>query len=145
MEESKIIIIDDQNVEHEMTILFTFEDEATHRKFVAYFDTEDEKGNVYASIYDDQNNLTPITDDKDWEMVEEVLDSFIQEVSGEMSEEDEDDECGCGHHHHHHHDDEEDEDEEEEHECCCGDDEECECEEHEHKHDHECKCKEEKK
>lgn len=102
--DSKIIIVDDQNVEHEMNILFTFEDNRTNKKFVVYYDPEDESGDLYASIYDEDGKLYPIEDEKDWDTVQEVLDAYVEE--NEMMD-DEEHECECNHDH------------DEDHECHC--------------------------
>ena len=72
---------------------------------------------MYASIYDDEGKLFPIETPEEWEMVEEVFQSFMAESEegheccgrhkdgGCCHENDEDHEC-CGGHH------------DDDHECC---------------------------
>ena len=75
------------------------------KQYVLYYDTTVEEPSVFASIYDDAGQLFPIETPEEWEMVEEVFQSF-------MAESEEGHECcgnhgnGCCH------------DNDEEHECC---------------------------
>lgn len=117
MEANKIQVIDDQGNEKEFEVLFTFNNDELNRQYVLYYDSTIEEPSVFASIFDDEGRLYPIETPEEWEMVEEVFQSF-------MAEDEEDHECcgnhgegGCCH-------------EEDNHECCGG-----------HDHDnHEC-CK----
>ena len=104
MEANKIQVIDDQGNEKEFEVLFTFNNEELGKQYVLYYDTTVEEPSVFASIYDDAGQLFPI-ETPEWEMVEEVFQSF-------MAESEEGHECcgnhgnGCCH------------DNDEEHECC---------------------------
>lgn len=106
MEANKIQVIDDQGNEKEFEVLFTFNNEELGKQYVLYYDTTVEEPSVFASIYDDDGQLFPIESPEEWEMVEEVFQSFMAE------DEEEGHECcgnhgeGCCH------------DENEEHECC---------------------------
>ena len=75
--ENKFTVIDELDNEIEMQILFTFEHESVN--FVVYFDPKADSGDVFASKYDDENNLIPITEESEWDMVEEVLGAFEDE------------------------------------------------------------------
>ena len=65
--------------------MFKFESEETKRQYVVYTDnTLDEKGNVrvYASIYnvsDKGSQLLPIKSEKEWKIIETILESIQEE------------------------------------------------------------------
>ena len=90
MEDNKLVVIDEKGNEIEMEILFTFDDDARKKKYVIYFNPNDKQENLYASIYDDEGHLYPIEDDEEWDMVEEVIGTFMEENS--TSEENDDSE-----------------------------------------------------
>jgi len=117
MEVEKLTIIDEDGKEIEFDILFTFEDESADKAYVLYYDSEAEEPVVYASIYDEDGNLFEIDDPKEWDMVNEMFETFMENDEDEDSADDEDSD--------------DDEDDEEECDCCegeagCGD---CGCEE----------------
>ena len=64
--------------EIEMEILFTFEDDSRTKQYVLYTNPLDEEGEVFASTYDNEGHLFPITDEKEWQMVEEVFAAYIK-------------------------------------------------------------------
>jgi len=107
MEANKIQVMDDQGNELEFDVLFTFDSEDNGKKYVLYYNPEDEESSVYASVYDEDGKLFEIEDPKEWEMIEEVFQSFMaQEENGEEHEccgnHDHNHENGCcGHHHEH--------------------------------------------
>lgn len=68
---------DEHGNEVEMQILFTFD--AKDKKYVVFQNPNDVDGEVYASCYDDNNSLLPIETEEEWEMVDEVLGSFLEE------------------------------------------------------------------
>lgn len=82
--ETTIVIIDENNEEKEMQILFTVESVVTHKQIVYYVDSNDEEGEVHASYYDDLGNLSPIEDEKEWEFVEEVFGAFVEDDEEEF-------------------------------------------------------------
>ena len=71
--------INDQGVEVEYEVLFTLESDETKKKYIVYTDdTTDDSGNVkvYASTYvedGDKYNLSPIKTDKEWKVIETIL------------------------------------------------------------------------
>lgn len=85
MENDTLIVVDEQGVEIEMEILFTFEgdsvDDQPAKMYVLYVNPLEEDGSVYASIYNEEGDLLPIEDTQEWEMVEEVFATFMQEDS----------------------------------------------------------------
>ena len=89
-EKQKFIVLDDKGRQIECEPLFTFESEETKKNYVLYTDnTRDKDGNirVFASIYevtDKGNKLLPIKSEKEWKVIETILES-IQEESGKVA------------------------------------------------------------
>ncbi|NLW15255.1 MAG: DUF1292 domain-containing protein [Erysipelothrix sp.] len=86
MHENKIIVIDDNDKEIEMEILFTFESEELGREYVLYLNPEDESGEVFASAYTQDGDLLEISDEAEWKMIEEVFEAFV--IKSEEEDED---------------------------------------------------------
>lgn len=93
MEEQLTFTVTDENgKEVQCEALFTFESEETKKNYIVYTDnTTDEEGNtkVYASIYnpeEETTQLTPITDEKEWKIIETILDELKNEVAQEGDE-----------------------------------------------------------
>lgn len=88
MENNKMTfkIIGDDGKEIECEVLFTFESDETKKNYIVYTDnTLDEQGNtkVYASIYnpnEENTNLIPIETDKEWKIIETILDELQQQA-----------------------------------------------------------------
>ena len=86
-------VIDDEGKEIECETLFTFESDETGKNYIVYTDnTTDEEGNtkVYASIYnpdEDETKLIPIESEKEWKIIETILDELQNEIRGKDSEE----------------------------------------------------------
>lgn len=83
LESNTLFVRDENGKEMEMEILFTFEDEATHKNYVVFQDPEDESGEVFASAYDEAGNLLPVETENEWAMIEEVLGAFSQDEDSE--------------------------------------------------------------
>ena len=89
-DKNKFTLIDDEGKELECEILFTFNSEETKKDYMVYTDnTTDEDGNVkvYASIYnpnDSKTELIPIETDREWKIIETILDS-IQKENGKKN------------------------------------------------------------
>lgn len=89
---NKFIVINDEGKEIECEVLFTFESEETNKNYIVYTDnTMDEIGNikVYASIFDPNNEntkLEPIETDKEWKIIENILETLQEEAKKENSE-----------------------------------------------------------
>ena len=79
MDAERIQVVDDEGNELEFEVLFTFENDETGRKYVLYYDASLEEPEVYSSIYDDEGHLYPIDTPEEFELVEEVFNSFIAE------------------------------------------------------------------
>ena len=85
-EKQKFIVLDDKGKEIECEPLFTFESEETKKNYVVYTDnSHDKDGNVrvFASIYevtDKGNKLLPIKSEKEWKVIETILESIQEET-----------------------------------------------------------------
>ena len=80
MDENTIVVTDELGNEVEYEILFTFENEETEAQ---------------AAIFDDEGGLFPIETPEEWELVEEVFQSFVSEEDEDETEycEGEDEDC----------------------------------------------------
>ena len=89
-EKMSVKVIDEKGNEIECEVLFTFESDETGKNYIVYTDnTTDEVGNtkVYASIYnpDEENlKLTAIETEKEWKIIETILDELQKEVKSNM-------------------------------------------------------------
>ena len=85
-------VINDEGKEIECEALFTFESDETKKNYIVYTDnTIDEEGNtkVYASIYNpdqDETKLLPIETDKEWKIIETILDELQNEAANGQGE-----------------------------------------------------------
>ena len=81
-------VVNDEGKEVECEVLFTFESDETKKNYIVYTDnTLDEDGNtkVYASIYnpdEDETKLLPIETDKEWKIIETILEELQNEIQG---------------------------------------------------------------
>ncbi|WP_018924125.1 DUF1292 domain-containing protein [Salsuginibacillus kocurii] len=88
-EKERIIIPDEDGVEHLFDILFTFEVDETESAYMVVVpveqneETEDGEVDVFAFRFEENEeedvSLYPIEDDKEWEMVEEMIETFTAE------------------------------------------------------------------
>ena len=85
-------VINDEGKEGECEVLFTFESDETNKNYIVYTDnTIDEEGNtkVYASIYNpeqDETKLLPIETDKEWKIIETILEELQHETAAQNEE-----------------------------------------------------------
>ena len=86
MDSKKLTIIEEDGVEKEMEILFTFENDENNKSYVLFTDPQDEEGEVFACSYDDLGNLEYITDESEYAVIEEVFNTFVEELQGEDNE-----------------------------------------------------------
>ncbi len=86
-------VLNDEGKEVECEVLFTFESDETKKNYIVYTDnTLDEEGNtkVYASVYnpnEDETKLLPIETEKEWKIIETILDELQNEIQGKGGEE----------------------------------------------------------
>lgn len=84
-EKQKFVVLDEKGKEVECEPLFTFESEETKKQYVVYTDnSKDKDGNirVFASIYkvtDKGGELLPIKSEKEWKVIETILESIQEE------------------------------------------------------------------
>ena len=92
-EMSRLIIIDEDGQEIECEILFTFNSEVYVKNYVVFSpigdEYVDEEGypEIHAASYipdeDGEGVLTSIEDDAEWDMIEEIIASFLEEEGEE--------------------------------------------------------------
>ena len=93
MKKNTFSMIDENGNEIVYDVLFTFESDETGKNYIVYTDnTRDETGNieVYASIYDPNDphsKLEAIKTDKEWRVIETILDTLQEEVRKKKNEE----------------------------------------------------------
>ncbi|WP_221566122.1 DUF1292 domain-containing protein [Alkalihalobacillus sp. TS-13] len=85
-EKERIIIPDENGEEHLFEVLFTFDVDATERSYMVLVPVEngedEEDVEVFAFRYEDKGEkdddieLFPIETDQEWDMVEEMLNTF---------------------------------------------------------------------
>ena len=92
MKKNSFSMIDENGNEVVYDVLFTFESDETKKNYIVYTDNhKDESGNieVYASIYDPENpnsKLEAITTDKEWKVIETILETLQEEVRKKREE-----------------------------------------------------------
>ena len=88
---NKLTVIDENGAELEFEILFTFDSEEYKKNYVVYMSADesnvDEDGypEIHVSSYTVNENgegggLEPIEDESEWDMVEEVVANFIEDM-----------------------------------------------------------------
>lgn len=83
---TKFIVTDENGKEHECTILFTYE--APNKVNYVWYVLPDGE-TVVPSRYDEKGNLQPLETDEEWDMVEQIFETYMEE---EYEEEEEDEE-----------------------------------------------------
>ena len=92
MKENKFVLLDEKGQEKEYDVLFTFESEETNKNYIVYTDNLlDETGNVqvFASVYnpeDENTKLEPIETEKEWKVIETILDTLQEEVKKKVEQ-----------------------------------------------------------
>jgi len=83
MEEKTFTVIDEEGNEVLYEVVLTFKSDETNKSYVIYKLPGEEEEEVFAAIYDedakDGGNLIQIESDEEWDMVEEVLNTFLEE------------------------------------------------------------------
>lgn len=77
--DNMITVIDENDNEIEMEILFTFDSDEFNKSYVLYFNPLEEEPEVYASSFDDEGNLSAVETDEEWAMIEEVYNTFMSD------------------------------------------------------------------
>ena len=98
MKKNTFSMLDENGNEVVYDVLFTFESDETHKNYIVYTDNKkDETGNieVYASIYypdDPHSKLEAIKTEKEWKVIETILDTLQEEVRNHKNKDDENNE-----------------------------------------------------
>lgn len=93
MDKNTFKVINNEGQEVVCNILFTFDSEETGKSYIVYTDNStDDQGNVqvYASIFDpdDPNTkLEPIETEKEWKVIETILETLQEEVKNKANNE----------------------------------------------------------
>ncbi len=83
-------IVNEEGIEIECEILFTFDSDETKKSYIVYTDnTLDGQGStkVYASVYDPTGKnpaLMPIETEKEWLVIENILSSVQEKIDEEV-------------------------------------------------------------
>lgn len=89
--ENNITVVDENGNEQLCEILFTFDSEKFNKSYVLYYpisDSEDEDIEIHASSFTPSENnedgeLSPIETEEEWDMIEEMLNTFLDEEGEE--------------------------------------------------------------
>lgn len=88
-----LIVTDAEGKEIECNIIMTFESEDFGKSYVVYQVKDDESGEYYAASYNpedgDEGELGQVESDEEWELIEEVLESFLEDQEESEDEEEE--------------------------------------------------------
>ena len=93
MKKNTFSMLDENGREVVYDVLFTFKSEETGKNYIVYTDNQkDETGNieVYASIYypnDPHSKLEAIETEKEWKVIETILETLQEEVRNKMKKE----------------------------------------------------------
>lgn len=85
--DNQITVIDEDGNEQLCEILFTFESEQFNKSYVLYYpigaeEDENEEIEILASSFtpgEDSGSLLPIETDEEWDLIEEMLNTFLEE------------------------------------------------------------------
>ncbi len=95
MRKNAFSMLDENGNEIIYDVLFTFESEETNKNYIVYTDNKIDEvtGNieVYASIYDPndpKSKLEAIETEKEWKVIETILETLQEEVKNKKDRED---------------------------------------------------------
>ena len=78
IDDKQMTIKDDQGNEHLVEILFTYEHDERKKKYVFFYEKNNPE-EVIAMEYNDEGELLEIESDEEYEEVEEVFNTFMEE------------------------------------------------------------------
>lgn len=91
--ENYITVVDEDGNEELFEVLFTFDSEEFDKSYVLYYPAgadsdEEEEIEIHASSFipnedGDHGNMQPIETDEEWDMIEEMLNTFLAEEDEE--------------------------------------------------------------
>ena len=83
MEDKKFTVVDEEGKELEYEVVLTFKNPETEKSYVIYKLPGEENEEVFAATYDENDktggNLQPVETDKEWDMLDDVLNAFLDE------------------------------------------------------------------
>lgn len=92
-DEKNITVVDDEGNEQLCEVLFTFDSEEFGKSYVLYYpisseEEDEEEIEIHASSFipneaGDDGELMPIETDKEWDLIEEMLNTFLAEEEEE--------------------------------------------------------------
>ncbi len=77
MEPEKIVFVDENGVQTELKILFTYHSDEKNKNYVVFFDENDDE--LLAGIIDEKGNVLDIETDEEYDEIEEQIDLFYEE------------------------------------------------------------------
>ena len=92
MKKNTFSMLDENGNEVIYDVLFTFDSDETNKSYIVYTDNStDDLGNiqVFASIYypgSDTSKLDPIETEKEWKVIETILETLQEEVRKKQEE-----------------------------------------------------------
>jgi uncharacterized protein YrzB (UPF0473 family) len=90
--ENNITIVDDNGNEQLCEVLFTFDSDEFKKSYVLYYpisaDDDEEEIEIHASSFvpsedNKDGELSPVETDEEWDMIEEMLNIYLEEEEGE--------------------------------------------------------------
>lgn len=91
--DNNITVVDEEGNEQLCEILFTFDSDEFGKSYVLYYpigedDSDDEEIEIHASAFipsEDNNDgdLQPIETEEEWDLIEEMLNTFLEEQDEE--------------------------------------------------------------
>ena len=87
MDKDRIMkVVDANGNEHDMFILFTTSLEEFNKNYIFYYDPKDPNAQVFASSYSEDNKLSPIENEEEWNQLEEIFNEFMKEAENHQCE-----------------------------------------------------------
>ncbi|MBN6887796.1 uncharacterized protein YrzB (UPF0473 family) [Cytobacillus horneckiae] len=87
--ENNITVVDEEGNEQLCEVLFTFDSEQFGKSYVLYYpigadENDEEEIEIHASAFvpsddDKDGELKPIETDEEWDLIEEMLNTFLEE------------------------------------------------------------------
>ncbi|MBD5423772.1 MAG: DUF1292 domain-containing protein [Allobaculum sp.] len=77
LDSNSFYVVDENGDEKRMVILFTFDNKDYGKSYVVFQDPEGAADEIQACGYTDEGELFPIESDEEWDMVEEVINTFL--------------------------------------------------------------------
>lgn len=87
LREDKLVLTDELGNEITATIILTFESEEFNKSYLVYKLDDDDADEYHAASFDpedgDEGALGQIETDEEWDLIEEVLESFLEDEEKE--------------------------------------------------------------